>query len=138
MMAESEPINTKEDYNTGEVASADQLINGRASGVAITSKKESKLRKDSDSQIRIRGGSSLNANNNPLIIIDGIAIEQDSASVFNELNPNDIEEFTVLKDASATSIYGSRASGGVIVITTKKKSQREVKKLLRRFEKEKE
>ena len=74
--------------------------------------------------IRIRGGSSLNANNDPLIVIDGLAMDNDGvkglSNPLSMVNPNDIETFTVLKDASATAIYGSRASNGVIIITTKK------------------
>ena len=78
------------------------------------------------SNIRIRGGASLNANNDPLLIIDGVPVENGrlggSPNPLSMINPNDIENFTVLKDASATAIYGSRASNGVIIITTKKGS----------------
>ena len=74
--------------------------------------------------IRIRGGSSLNASNDPLIIVDGLALDNNGikgvANFLSTINPNDIESFTVLKDASATAIYGSRASNGVIIIQTKK------------------
>lgn len=74
--------------------------------------------------IRVRGGSSLNASNDPLIVIDGLAMDNDGvkglSNPLSMVNPNDIETFTVLKDASATAIYGSRASNGVIIITTKK------------------
>lgn len=80
--------------------------------------------RDGGASIRIRGGSSLNASNDPLIVIDGLAMDnygmQGMSNPLNLVNPNDIESFTVLKDASATAIYGSRASNGVIIITTKK------------------
>ena len=83
------------------------------------------------STIRIRGGASLNASNNPLIVIDGVPIADDAApgtpNALATINPNDIETFTVLKDASATAIYGSRASNGVIIITTKKGTQDKIK-----------
>src|SRR5690606_8928603 len=75
-------------------------------------------------EIRIRGGSSLAGNNNPLIVIDGIPLDQRGVqgvrNSLNSINPNEIEDFVILKDASATAIYGSRASNGVILITTKK------------------
>ena len=76
------------------------------------------------SAIRIRGGSSLGASNDPLIVIDGLPISNSNAggsrSILASINPNDIESFSILKDASATAIYGSRASNGVIIISTKK------------------
>ena len=79
----------------------------------------------SGASIRIRGGSSLSASNNPLIVIDGLPIDNDGikgvSNPLSTINPNDIATFTVLKDASATAIYGSRASNGVILITTKKR-----------------
>ncbi|UOB18796.1 SusC/RagA family TonB-linked outer membrane protein [Abyssalbus ytuae] len=113
-------ISTK-DFNKGAIVSTDQLLNGKAAGVRITSAGGSP---DSAPNIRVRGGASLNAENNPLIIIDGIPIGNVSpAGVSNPLtlvNPNDVESFSILKDASATAIYGSRASNGVIIITTKK------------------
>ncbi|GGI55836.1 SusC/RagA family TonB-linked outer membrane protein [Winogradskyella haliclonae] len=109
------------DFNQGAIVSTDQLLNGKAAGVRITNTGGSP---DSAPNIRIRGGSSLNAQNNPLIVIDGVPIGNDNpAGVNNPLalvNPNDIESFSILKDASATAIYGSRASNGVIIITTKK------------------
>jgi TonB-dependent starch-binding outer membrane protein SusC len=112
---------TSKNFNKGAIASVDQLLTGRAPGVRITSAGGSP---DAAPNIRIRGGSSLNAQNNPLIVIDGIPLDLVSpAGVANPLslvNPNDVESFTVLKDASATAIYGSRASNGVIIITTKK------------------
>jgi len=113
-------ISSKE-FNKGAIVSTDQLIRGKVAGVTITDNGGSP---DSAPNIRIRGGASLNADNNPLIVIDGIPLgSQNPAGVSNPLslvNPNDVESFTILKDASATAIYGSRASNGVIIITTKK------------------
>ncbi|WP_130735668.1 SusC/RagA family TonB-linked outer membrane protein [Flavobacterium sp. J27] len=112
---------TAKDFNKGAIVSADQLLTGKVAGVRITTKGG---QPDSAPNIRIRGGSSLNANSSPLIVIDGIPVDNTTqAGVSNPLsfiNPNDIESFTVLKDASASAIYGSRASNGVIIITTKK------------------
>jgi TonB-dependent starch-binding outer membrane protein SusC len=114
---------TSKDFNKGSIVSADQLLQGKAPGVRITNNGG---QPDSEPNIRIRGGASLTANNNPLIVIDGVPIDNTNpAGVKNPLsliNPNDIESFSVLKDASATAIYGSRASNGVIIITTKKGS----------------
>ncbi len=114
-------IITAKDFQKGSITSADQLLAGKAPGVRITSGGGGP---DSAPNIRIRGGSSLNASNNPLIVIDGIPIDNvNPAGISNPLslvNPNDIESFSILKDASATAIYGSRASNGVILITTKK------------------
>ncbi|WP_033959982.1 SusC/RagA family TonB-linked outer membrane protein [Psychroserpens jangbogonensis] len=119
---------SSKDFNQGAIVSTDQLLNGKAAGVRITNSGGSP---DSAPNIRIRGGSSLNAQNNPLIVIDGVPIGNDNpAGVSNPLNlvnPNDIESFSILKDASATAIYGSRASNGVIIITTKKGTSGEVK-----------
>lgn len=116
---------TEKDFNKGAIVSADQLIQGKAPGVRITNDGGSP---DSKPNIRIRGGSSLLANNNPLIVIDGVAIDSTNpAGIQNPLtlvNPNDIESFSILKDASATAIYGARASNGVILITTKKGSSK--------------
>jgi len=115
-------LSTK-DFNKGPITSADQLLVGRSPGVRITSDGG---QPDSNPNIRIRGGSSLSGNNNPLIIVDGVPLDNvNPAGVSNPLsliNPNDIDSFTILKDASATAIYGSRASNGVIIITTKKGS----------------
>lgn len=115
---------TSKEFNKGAIVSADQLLTGKAAGVRITSNGG---QPDAAPNIRIRGGSSISANNNPLIVIDGIPVDNvNPAGVGNPLsliNPNDIESFTVLKDASATAIYGSRASNGVIIITTKKGSK---------------
>ncbi|OXA78508.1 SusC/RagA family TonB-linked outer membrane protein [Flavobacterium branchiophilum NBRC 15030 = ATCC 35035] len=114
---------TSKDFNKGAIVSVDQLLAGKAAGVRITN---SGGAPDADPNIRIRGGASLSAENKPLIIIDGVAISNDNpAGVSNPLsliNPNDIESFSILKDASATAIYGIRASNGVIIITTKKGS----------------
>ena len=119
---------TSKDFNKGAILSADQLLTGKSAGVRITNNGG---QPDSAPNIRIRGGSSINASNNPLIVIDGVPISNDNpAGVSNPLsliNPNDIESFSILKDASATAIYGSRASNGVIIITTKKGTSGDVK-----------
>ena len=113
-------INSK-DFNQGSVNTPEQLILGKAAGVQVTPNGGSP---GSGSTIRIRGGSSLNASNDPLIVIDGVPIANDaiagSPNPLSLINPNDIENMTILKDASAAAIYGSRASNGVIIITTKK------------------
>jgi len=110
-----------EDFNKGNITSPQDLLVGKASGVVITS---SGGAPGAGSTIRIRGGSSLNASNDPLIIIDGIPIGNNTVAgnqnFLSFVNPNDIESMSILKDASATAIYGSRASNGVIIITTKK------------------
>ena len=112
---------TEKDFTRGNIVTADNLLSGRVAGVNITTDGGAP---GSGSTIRIRGGSSVNANNDPLIIIDGLPITNDnvggSRGILSTLNPNDIESFSVLKDASATAIYGSRASNGVIIVTTKK------------------
>lgn len=118
-----EAITTK-DFNKGNIVTPENLLSGRVAGVSITTSGAP----GSGSQIRIRGGSSINASNNPLIVIDGLPIDSNgvngSRGILANINPNDIESFSILKDASATAIYGSRASNGVIIITTKKgKSQ---------------
>ncbi len=109
------------DFNQGAITSPQELLVGKSAGVVITN---SGGAPGAGAQIRIRGGSSLNASNDPLIVIDGVPIDNSnvggSANLLSFVNPNDIESFTVLKDASATAIYGSRASNGVIIITTKK------------------
>jgi len=111
----------EKDFNQGAIVSADQLINGKAPGVRIASDGGSP---DSRPNIRIRGGASLSASNNPLIVIDGIALDSNNAAgsgnPLNLINPNDIESFSILKDATATAIYGNRASNGVIIIKTKR------------------
>lgn len=110
------------DFNPG-ATSADQLLQGKAAGVTITGNGGNP---GSGSVIRIRGGASLNASNDPLIVIDGIPMDNGgvagAANPLALLNPNDIESFDILKDASAAAIYGNRASNGVILITTKKGS----------------
>lgn len=102
------------DFNKGAISSPQQLLAGKSAGVVITSDGG---RAGASSKIRIRGESSLNASNDPLVVIDGIPM---SSSDLAAINPNDIESFTVLKDAASTAIYGSRATTGVIMITTKK------------------
>jgi TonB-linked SusC/RagA family outer membrane protein len=108
-------------FNRGVMSSPQDLIIGKVAGVAVT---QGSGAPGSGAQIRIRGGSSLSASNDPLIVVDGFPLDNNGpAGTGNSLaaiNPNDIETFTVLKDASATAIYGSRASNGVIIITTKK------------------
>ncbi|MFZ2907443.1 MAG: TonB-dependent receptor [Cyclobacteriaceae bacterium] len=108
-------------FNKGVMSSPQDLILGKVAGVQVV---QGSGAPGSGAQIRIRGGSSLNATNDPLIIVDGFPLDNNGpAGMANQLttiNPNDIETFTVLKDASATAIYGSRASNGVIIITTKK------------------
>ena len=110
--------------NKGAVTSPTELLKGKSAGVVIT---DGDGAPGSGSTIRIRGGSSLNAQNSPLIVIDGLPITNEGisgvADQLSSINPSDIETFTVLKDASATAIYGSRASNGVIIITTKKGSK---------------
>ncbi|MBR1484865.1 MAG: TonB-dependent receptor [Prevotella sp.] len=105
----------------GFATSPADLLQGKSAGVTITSNSGAP---GAGSTIRIRGGSSLSASNDPLIVIDGLPISSTgisgSSDVLSTINPNDIESFSILKDASATAIYGSRASNGVIVITTKK------------------
>lgn len=102
--------NNAADMLVGKVAGVDVITSGGAPGAGA--------------QIRIRGGSSLNASNDPLLVVDGLTIDNNTATgmsnVLAMINPNDIETFNILKDASATAIYGSRASNGVIIITTKK------------------
>ncbi len=109
-----------EDFNKGAIASPQQLLSGKVAGVSITSDGNP----GGGSTIRIRGESSLSATNDPLIVIDGIPMDNGdifgSRNNLNIVNPSDIETMTVLKDASATAIYGNRASAGVILITTKK------------------
>ncbi|MGM9791311.1 MAG: SusC/RagA family TonB-linked outer membrane protein [Candidatus Cryptobacteroides sp.] len=116
-------VGTK-DFNNGLISSPEQLINGKVAGVQIMSSSGSPT---AGSTIRIRGGASLNASNDPLIVLDGIPLEiggisGNDGNFLAMINPSDIESMTVLKDASSTAIYGSRASNGVIIITTKKGS----------------
>lgn len=112
---------SSKDFNGGSINSAEQLINGKVAGVQIMSNNGSPTQ---GSTVRIRGGASLNASNDPLIVVDGVPIETGgiagSSNPLSMINPADIESMTVLKDASSTAIYGSRASNGVLLITTKK------------------
>ncbi|MFT4202848.1 MAG: SusC/RagA family TonB-linked outer membrane protein [Chitinophagaceae bacterium] len=112
---------SSKDFNNGVVSTPEQLIQGKAAGVQITSDGG---QPGGASNIVIRGGASLNSSTDPLVVVDGVPLDMSSiGNVGNPLamfNPNDIETFTILKDANATAIYGSRASNGVIIITTKK------------------
>ncbi|MET6996288.1 SusC/RagA family TonB-linked outer membrane protein [Chitinophaga defluvii] len=114
---------TAKEFNKGSLTTPEQLISGKVAGVQIIS---SGGAPGAGNTIRIRGGASLNSSNDPLIVIDGVPVDNRGiAGVSNPLsviNPNDIESFSILKDASAAAIYGSRASNGVIIITTKKGS----------------
>ena len=107
--------------NKGVVVNAQDLMQGKIAGVNVTGDSGEP---GAGTQIRIRGGSSLNASNDPLVVIDGVPMDNNkvngSANLLSTINPQDIESFNVLKDASATAIYGSRGSNGVIIITTKK------------------
>ncbi len=112
---------TAKDFQKGVIVTPEQLIAGKVAGVSVTSNSGSP---GAGSTIRIRGGASLNASNDPLIVIDGVPLSGNNiygaSNPLSTINPNDIASFTVLKDAAATAIYGSRASNGVIIITTKK------------------
>ena len=117
---------SSEDFNKGAIVSADNLISGKVAGVQIS---QNSGEPGGQTSIRIRGGTSVNASNEPLFVIDGVPIDNSAhnpggfsggRNPLNFLNPNDIETMTVLKDASATAIYGSRGANGVIIITTKK------------------
>ena len=107
--------------NKGSISNPADMLQGKSAGVQVVSGGGAP---GDGATIRVRGGSSLSASNDPLIVIDGLPVSNTSisgmSSPLSTINPNDIETFTVLKDASATAIYGSRASNGVIVITTKK------------------
>ena len=108
--------------NKGLVVNAQDMIAGKVAGVNVTSNSGEP---GVGTQIRIRGGSSLNASNDPLIVIDGVPMDNNKvgntgSNLLSTINPQDIESFNILKDASATAIYGSRGSNGVIIITTKK------------------
>ena len=113
---------TPDSKNKGLVVNAQDMISGKIAGVNVTSNSGEP---GVGTQIRIRGGSSLNASNEPLIVIDGVPMDNNKvgntgSNILSTINPQDIESFNVLKDASATAIYGSRGSNGVIIITTKK------------------
>jgi iron complex outermembrane receptor protein len=118
-------VNTK-DMNKTTLTNVEGLISNKLPGVQMT---PFSGKPGAGSSILIRGGASLNASNDPLIVIDGVAVEgwNSGPGMLSQLNPNDIESFTVLKDASASAIYGSRASNGVIIITTKKGSAGKMK-----------
>jgi TonB-dependent starch-binding outer membrane protein SusC len=112
---------TAKDFQKGSITTPEQLIAGKVAGVSIISNGG---QPGSGSQIRIRGGSSLIASNDPLIVLDGVPLDPGGISGGNNplsfINPNDIESFTILKDASSAAIYGTRAANGVIIINTKK------------------
>jgi iron complex outermembrane receptor protein len=111
---------TSKDFNKGNISTAENLLSGKVAGLTINTGGEP----GAGSTIRIRGGASLGASNDPLIVINGLPIDNNtiggSRSILSSINPNEIESFSILKDASATAIYGSRGSNGVIIITTKK------------------
>ncbi len=117
---------SSKDFHKAPVTTVEGLIANKVAGVQITPRSG---KPGAGSSIIIRGGSSLNASNDPLYVIDGVPLEGSNGGpgVLSQLNPNDIESFTILKDASAAAIYGSRASNGVIIITTKKGSLKETK-----------
>lgn len=121
---------TSEQFTKGPLVSADQLLQGRVAGLQITN---GGGEPGGGSLIRIRSGSSLNANNDPLYVIDGVPVDAGGGGVEGGRNPlaninqNDIASMTILKDAAATAIYGSRASNGVIIITTKKGKSGDIK-----------
>ncbi|WP_370631316.1 SusC/RagA family TonB-linked outer membrane protein [Robertkochia aurantiaca] len=112
---------TDEDFNQGPIVSPQQLIQGKVAGVSISSNSGAP---GEGSNVLIRGISSLTLNSNPLYVIDGVPLNDGGVggtrNPLNLINPNDIESISILKDASATSIYGARAANGVILITTKK------------------
>ncbi|MEO5890415.1 MAG: SusC/RagA family TonB-linked outer membrane protein, partial [Ferruginibacter sp.] len=119
---------TSKDFQKGAIASSEQLLQGKVPGLQITTGGGAA---GGGSTIRIRGGASISASNDPLIVIDGVPVDNNnlpgSANLLNTINPNDIESMSVLKDASATALYGSRASNGVIIITTKKGTKGKVR-----------
>ncbi|WP_439881256.1 SusC/RagA family TonB-linked outer membrane protein [Pontibacter sp. MBLB2868] len=96
------------------IATFDQILQGRAPGLQVSA---SSGQPGATARVRIRGNGSINSSNDPLYIMDGVPID---ANVFASINPNDIESVNILKDAASTSVYGSRAANGVIVITTKR------------------
>jgi TonB-dependent starch-binding outer membrane protein SusC len=116
------------DFQKGNINSPEQLLQGKVAGLQVTSGGGTP---GGGSRIRIRGGASLNSTNDPLIVIDGVPVEGNgiagSGNILSTINPNDIESMSVLKDASATVLYGSRASNGVLIITTKKGAKGKVK-----------
>jgi iron complex outermembrane receptor protein len=112
---------TSKDFTKGPITTPEGLINGRVAGVQITTPSGAP---GAGARILIRGGASLSASNSPLIVVDNVPLDNNgisgAANPLSLINPNDIESFNILKDASATAIYGNRASNGVIIITTKK------------------
>jgi TonB-linked SusC/RagA family outer membrane protein len=112
---------TEKNFNQGSVSTPEQLIMGKTAGVKINTNDGAP---GSGSTIRLRGGTSINASNDPLIVVDGVPLDNGgisgAANPLSLINPNDIASFVILKDASATAIYGSRGANGVILITTKK------------------
>jgi TonB-linked outer membrane protein, SusC/RagA family/TonB-dependent outer membrane receptor, SusC/RagA subfamily, signature region len=120
-----------EDFNRGSIINPLELVSGKTAGVQVTPNSGAP---GSGATVRIRGGSSLSASNEPLYVIDGVPVDNDGISgtrnAMSMLNPNDIESMTILKDASASAIYGSRASNGVVLITTKKGKATEFGSLL--------
>lgn len=119
---------SSKDFQKGNINSPEQLLQGKVAGLQVTTGGGSA---GGGSRIRIRGGASLNSSNDPLIVIDGVPVDGNgisgSGNLLNSINPNDIESMTVLKDASATALYGSRASNGVLIITTKKGTKGKIK-----------
>ncbi|HEY6063685.1 MAG TPA: TonB-dependent receptor plug domain-containing protein, partial [Chitinophagaceae bacterium] len=119
---------TSKDFTKGPITTPEGLINGRVAGVQITTPSGAP---GAGSRILIRGGASLSASNSPLIVVDNVPLDNNgisgAANPLSLINPNDIESFNILKDASATAIYGNRASNGVIIITTKKGKTGKVK-----------
>ena len=119
---------TAKEFQKGNIASSEQLLQGKVAGLEVTTGGGSA---GGGSKLRIRGGASLNASNDPLLVIDGVPVESNgiagSSNYLNTINPDDIESISVLKDASATALYGSRASNGVLIITTKKGAKGKVK-----------
>ncbi|WP_127845735.1 SusC/RagA family TonB-linked outer membrane protein [Psychroflexus aestuariivivens] len=111
---------TEKDFTKGNIITSESLIQGRVPGVSITKGGGP----GSGSEIRIRGGASFNANNSPLIVLDGLPLNNTTPagtrSILSSINPSDIESFSILKDASASAIYGNRGANGVIIINTKK------------------
>jgi iron complex outermembrane receptor protein len=129
----SATIINEKNFLKGSLATPEQLLMGKVAGLKVTSNDGAP---GSGSTLRLRGGTSINASNDPLIVVDGVPLDNGgisgAANPLSLINPNDIESFVVLKDASATAIYGSRAANGVIIITTKKGSatQNQVKVVL--------
>lgn len=113
---------SSDQFNTGRIVSPEELIRGKVAGVQVSENNEP----GGGISIRVRGGTSVNASNEPLYVIDGVPIDIGGGSTVNGrnplnfLNPNDIENVTVLKDASSTAIYGNRGANGVVMITTKR------------------